>query len=107
MVRHLLGHPLTGNPAALETRASIVSGAPTKSVNVSLVSDRDRHLFLMGTEDNDWISPSSTQNKMFIRFSNQEDINTLGIQQQQIQLVHSYSTKEMKSLERYKVRIMS
>ena len=59
--------------SALETRATIVSGAPTTSL-MSLVSDRDRHLFLMGTEET--IGSSSTQNKMFIRFSNQEDINT-------------------------------
>ena len=58
---------------ALNTRATIVSGAPTTSL-MSLVSDRDRHLFLMGTETT--IGSSSTQNKMFIRFSNQEDINT-------------------------------
>ena len=58
---------------ALDTRATIVSGAPTKSL-MSLVSDRDRHLFLMGTLDN--LSDSTSQNKMYIRFSNQEDINT-------------------------------
>ena len=62
-----------GTAGALETRASIVSGAPTKSL-MSLVSERDRHLFLMGTLDN--LSDSTSQNKMFIRFSNQEDINT-------------------------------
>ena len=57
----------------LETRAAVVSGAPTTSL-MSLVSDRDRHLFLMGTEET--IGTASSQNKMFIRFSNQEDINT-------------------------------
>jgi hypothetical protein len=57
---------------ALDTRAEVVSGAPTTSL-MSLVSDRDRHLFLMGTETT--IGTASTQNKMFIRFSNQEDIN--------------------------------
>jgi len=62
-----------GTAGALETRAAVVSGAPTTSL-MSLVSDRDRHLFLMGTEET--IGSSSTQNKMFIRFSNQEDINT-------------------------------
>jgi len=64
------------NPAvggSLDTRATVVSGAPTKSL-MSLTSDRDRHLFLMGTETT--IGTASTQNKMFIRFSNQEDINT-------------------------------
>jgi len=61
------------NPQPLETRASVVSGAPTKSV-MSLVSDRDRHLFLMGTETT--IGTASTQNKMFVRFSDQENIGT-------------------------------
>ena len=65
--------PLAANPAALTTRATVVSGAPTRSL-MSLVSDRDRHLFLMGTETT--IGTASTQNRMFIRFSNQEDINT-------------------------------
>jgi hypothetical protein len=69
------GATYTWNPAtagALDIRAAIVSGAPTASL-MSLVSDRDRHLFLMGTET--IIGSPSTQNKMFIRFSNQEDIN--------------------------------
>jgi hypothetical protein len=69
------GATYTWNPAtagALDIRATIVSGAPTTSL-MSLVSDRDRHLFLMGTETT--IGSPSTQNKMFIRFSNQEDIN--------------------------------
>jgi len=68
------GATYTWNPSSgLDTRATIVSGAPTTSL-MSLVSDRDRHLFLMGTETT--IGNPSTQNKMFIRFSNQEDINT-------------------------------
>ena len=65
--------PLAAEPAALTTRATVVSGAPTRSL-MSLVSDRDRHLFLMGTETT--IGTPSKQNRMFIRFSNQEDINT-------------------------------
>jgi hypothetical protein len=65
--------PLAAEPAALTTRAAVVSGAPTRSL-MSLVSDRDRHLFLMGTEDT--VGDPTTQNRMFIRFSNQEDINT-------------------------------
>jgi hypothetical protein len=65
--------PLAGEPAALETRASVVTDAPTRSL-MSLVSDRDRHLFLMGTET--IIGDTGTQNRMFVRFSNQEDINT-------------------------------
>ena len=70
------GATYTWNPSAggaLETRAAVVSGAPTKSL-LSLVSDRDRHLFLMGTQTD--LADSTSQNKMFIRFSNQEDINT-------------------------------
>ena len=35
--------------AALTTRATVVSGAPTKSV-MSIVSERDRHLVILGTE---------------------------------------------------------
>jgi hypothetical protein len=62
-----------GTAGALDIRATIVSGAPTKSL-MSLVSDRDRHLFLMGTLDD--LTDSTSQNKMFIRFSNQEDVNT-------------------------------
>jgi hypothetical protein len=65
--------PLAAEPAALTTRAAVVSGAPTRSL-MSLVSDRDRHLFLMGTQTD--LSDAATQNRMFIRFSNQEDINT-------------------------------
>jgi hypothetical protein len=64
--------PLAAEPAALTTRAAVVSGAPTRSL-MSLVSDRDRHLFLMGTLDD--LADSTSQNRMFIRFSNQEDIN--------------------------------
>jgi len=68
------GATYTWNPTdGLDTRATIVSGAPTTSL-MSLVSDRDRHLFLMGTETT--IGNPSTQNKMFIRFSNQEEIGT-------------------------------
>jgi len=58
---------------ALDTRATVVANAPSKSI-LSLVSDRDRHLFLMGTLDD--LSDFNSQNKMFIRFSDQEDINT-------------------------------
>jgi hypothetical protein len=65
--------PLAAEPAALTTRAAVVNGAPTRSL-MSLVSDRDRHLFLMGTLDD--LADSTSQNRMFIRFSNQEDINT-------------------------------
>jgi len=55
------------------TRATVMSGAPNKS-RLTIVSDRDRHLFHLGTETT--IGSSSTQDPMFIRFSNQEDYNT-------------------------------
>ena len=62
------------NPtAATDTRATIISGAPTASA-FSLVSTPDRHLIFFGTETT--IGTSSTQDPMFIRFSSQEDINT-------------------------------
>ena len=60
-------------PSAIETRATIMTNAPTASV-LTLVSDRDRHLFHIGTEES--IGNVGSQNKMFIRFSNQEDFNT-------------------------------
>ena len=58
--------------AGVTTRASIISGAPTRSV-MSIVSDRDRHLIFLGTETT--IGSSTSQDKMFIRFSDQENIN--------------------------------
>ena len=63
----------TTNGSGVSTRAVILAGAPTKSV-MSIVSDRDRHLILLGTETT--IGDASTQDKMFIRFSNQEDPNS-------------------------------
>ena len=57
---------------ALTTRATVVSGAPNRSV-MSIVSERDRHLVILGTETT--IGNSNTQDKMFIRFSDQEDIS--------------------------------
>ena len=59
-------------PNPLETRATVVSGAPTKSV-MTLVSDRDRHLIHFGTETT--IGDTSTQDKMYIRFSDQENMS--------------------------------
>jgi len=69
------GQTFTWNPAdvnALQTRATIGSGMPTKSI-MTLVSDRDRHLFHLGTETT--IGNASTQDKMFIRFSDQESLS--------------------------------
>ena len=54
-------------------RATIMTGAPTAS-RLTQVSDRDRHVFHFGTETT--IGDTSTQDPMFIRFSNQEDFNT-------------------------------
>jgi len=54
-------------------RATLVSGAPTASRDL-LVSTPDRHLVFFGTETS--IGTPNTQDDMFIRFSNQEDINT-------------------------------
>tara|TARA_B100000900_G_scaffold282515_1_gene241837 strand:+ start:686 stop:2872 length:2187 start_codon:yes stop_codon:yes gene_type:complete len=58
---------------ATETRAAIITGAPTASRHM-LVSTPDRHLVFFGTETT--IGNTATQDDMFIRFSDQEDINT-------------------------------
>jgi hypothetical protein len=55
------------------SRAVAISGAPTKST-YALVSTPDRHLVCFGTET--IIGNAATQDPMFVRFSNQEDINT-------------------------------
>ena len=57
---------------AVATRATIISGAPTASRDM-LVSTPDRHLVFYGTETT--IGDPSTQDDMFIRFSDQENIN--------------------------------
>ena len=58
---------------ATTTRATIISGAPTASRHM-VVSTPDRHLVFFGTETT--IGDTTTQDEMFIRFSDQEDINT-------------------------------
>ena len=58
---------------ATETRATILANAPTASA-FSLVSTPDRHLIFFGTETT--IGTKSTRDEMFIRFSDQENINT-------------------------------
>ena len=66
------GETFSWNPnTGVTTRASLLSGAPTKSV-MSMVSDRDRHLIILGTETT--IGSPTTQDKMFIRFSDQETL---------------------------------
>ena len=62
--------PINLNSNAPLTRAAVATGNPTKSV-MTIVSDQDRHLFHLGTETT--IGQPSTQDKMFIRFSDQED----------------------------------
>jgi hypothetical protein len=78
------GRSFTWDPTSgLTTRAVLNTNMPSKSV-MSIVSDRDRHLFHLGTETT--IGLPATQDKMFIRFSDQEDydvyaptsINTAG-----------------------------
>ena len=56
---------------ATNTRATIISGAPTASRDM-LVSTPDRHLVFFGTETT--IGDKTTQDDMFIRFSSQENI---------------------------------
>jgi hypothetical protein len=58
---------------ATNNRATIISGAPTASRHM-VVSTPDRHLVFFGTETT--IGDITTQDDMFIRFSDQEDINT-------------------------------
>ena len=57
---------------ATSVRATIIPNAPTKSRHV-LVSTPDRHLVFFGTETT--VGNSSTQDDMFIRFSDQESID--------------------------------
>ena len=58
---------------ATDIRAVIIPGAPTASRDM-LVSTPDRHLVFFGTETT--IGDKSTQDDMFIRFSDQENINS-------------------------------
>lgn len=54
-------------------RATALAGAPTAST-YALISTPDRHLVCFGTETT--VGTPGTQDKLFVRFSNQEDINT-------------------------------
>jgi hypothetical protein len=70
------GETFTWNAGAASPRAQravLMSGAPTKTI-LTQVSDRDRHVFHFGTETT--IGDPTTQDPMFIRFSDQEDFNT-------------------------------
>ena len=62
-----------GVRASTSTSGFSTSANPTAS-RFTLVSDRDRHLFHFGTETT--IGNTATQDPMFVRFSNQEDLNT-------------------------------
>jgi hypothetical protein len=53
------------------TRAALIPNNPTSTIQ-TIVSDRDRHLLHLGTETT--IGNPATQDPMFIRFSDQEDI---------------------------------
>ncbi len=55
-----------------DNRATIVANAPTNST-LSLVSTETRHVVCMGTETS--IGNTATQDKMFIRWSDQENYN--------------------------------
>ena len=69
------GKTFTWNAGAASprsNRAAVMSGAPTRT-RVTQVSDRDRHVFHFGTETT--IGDTTTQDPMFIRFSDQENFN--------------------------------
>ena len=57
---------------ATSTRATIIANCPTASMQ-TLVSTPDRHLIAFGTETT--IGTTSTQDDMYIRWSDQESIN--------------------------------
>jgi len=68
------GPTFTWDPSAadaLNTRAVINASMPQTSV-MTIVSDRDRHLIHLGTNET---LPNGTQDKMLIRFSDQENYN--------------------------------
>ena len=59
--------------SATSTRATIISGAPT-ATRQTLVSTPDRHLVAFGTETT--VGTTSTQDDMYIRWSDQESLTT-------------------------------
>jgi hypothetical protein len=63
----------TSGGVSVSNPATAIAGAPTKS-KYALVSTPDRHLVCFGTEAT--VGSPDTQDPMFVRFSNQEDINT-------------------------------
>ena len=69
------GKTFTWNPGAsnpLTVRATVMTGAPT-STRLTITSDRDRHVVHFGTETT--IGDTTTQDPMFIRFSDQENFS--------------------------------
>ena len=58
---------------ATSTRATVISGCPT-ATRQTLVSTPDRHLICFGTETT--IGTASTQDDMYIRWSDQESLTT-------------------------------
>ena len=76
------GKTFTWNAGAANARTTRASTTTTNfqttnnptSSRLTQVSDRDRHLFHFGTETT--IGDSTTVDPLFIRFSNQEDLNT-------------------------------
>ena len=62
-----------GVRASTSTSGFVTTNNPT-ATRFTLVSDRDRHLFHFGTETT--IGDPTTQDPMFVRFSNQEDLDT-------------------------------
>ncbi len=76
------GKTFTWNAGAANPRTTRASSSTTNfpttnnptATRISIVSDRDRHVFHLGTETT--IGTPNTQDPMFVRFSNQEDLNT-------------------------------
>ena len=58
--------------ASLTTSGFATGNNPQRQIYIGF--DRERHLFHFGTETT--IGDTTTQDPMFVRFSNQEDLNT-------------------------------
>tara|TARA_X000001388_G_scaffold76277_1_gene73161 strand:+ start:959 stop:3154 length:2196 start_codon:yes stop_codon:yes gene_type:complete len=65
--------PTASGAISTPLRATLITNAPTASRDL-LVSTPDRHLCFFGTETS--IGTTDSQDAMFLRFSDQEDINT-------------------------------
>lgn len=71
--RTFIWQPIASAANALEVRATVMTGAPTNTL-LTLTSDQDRHFIHFGTETT--VGDTNTIDKMFIRFSDQEDYST-------------------------------